>query len=356
MELIHQCNKSGNQVMLIRGFGSERDDAEAELLRAGVPLALSDRAIWAALHPGLPSKFLLARDASGQACGGVAIEEVKSRALPGHLIFKVKRFGSGLPTPVCRVLLQALAALARKVPRILRLQVNVFSRDSRADIEAILKELGFAEVRPPSSYRHTLVIDLNPTEDEIFASLDAGCRNKIRKTIKKSLQSLVIDDPAYADRLRELQQEALDRTDGQVHAVDWQDILKMSKQHPHLSRVFGLFLGEDTAPEKMAAFTWVLMNGDHGEYRAAGSSRPAWETIRYAKTMGAVWFDMGGVTLEGADENALEGISRFKRAFSRNVVEIGSEWAMEPAPAKARIATVVSLGASRLRNLIGKRR
>ena len=117
----------------------------------------------------------------------------------------------------------------------------------------------------------------------------------------------------------------------------------MSQQHPDLSRVFGLFLGEDTAPEKMAAFSWFLNNGDHGEYRAAGSNRriespvplgylPVWEVIRWAKAMGAEWFDMGGVTLEGADE-------------------IGSEWAMEPAPAKARIASVASNAASRLRDL-----
>ena len=235
-------------------------------------------------------------------------------------------------------------------------------RDSREDIEAILKELGFGEVRPPNSYRHALVIDLNPTEDEIFAAFDKGYRYEIRRTLKKSLQSRVIDQPVYANRLRELQMEALQRTDGQVHAEDWRGILKMSQQHPDLSRVFGLFLGEDTAPEKMAAFSWFLNNGDHGEYRAAGSNRriespvplgylPVWEVIRWAKAMGAEWFDMGGVTLEGADESALEGISRFKRSFSRNVVEVGSEWAMEPAPAKARIASVASNAASRLRDL-----
>jgi lipid II:glycine glycyltransferase (peptidoglycan interpeptide bridge formation enzyme) len=78
--------------------------------------------------------------------------------------------------------------------------------------------------------------------------------------------------------------------------------------------------------------------------------------IRWAKAKGAEWFDMGGVTLEGAAENALEGISHFKRNFSRNVVEVGSEWAIEPALARAKLAAVLSMSASHLRGLMRKRR
>jgi lipid II:glycine glycyltransferase (peptidoglycan interpeptide bridge formation enzyme) len=263
------------------------------------------------------------------------------------------------------VLLQAVAILAKRLPRVLRVQVSVFSRDRREEIEAILKELVFARTPPASSYRYTLVIDLKPTEDEIFASLDKGARYEIRRTAKKQLRCLVIDNPMYGDRLRELQEEALHRTDGQTHAENWQGILEMSREHPELSRVFGMFLGDDSAPQEMAAFSWVLNNGDHGEYRAAGSTRrieapvplgylPVWEMIRWAKATGSDWFDMGGVTLEGADQNALEGISRFKRTFSRNVAEVGSEWVMEPSPGKAKIASVISNSTEQLRRLVKK--
>ena len=73
MEIVHQCGKSGLQVLLIRGLGSERDRAEREVLEAGIPLALSNRAVWAPLHRWEPW-FLLVRDASGHARAGVAIE------------------------------------------------------------------------------------------------------------------------------------------------------------------------------------------------------------------------------------------------------------------------------------------
>jgi lipid II:glycine glycyltransferase (peptidoglycan interpeptide bridge formation enzyme) len=142
--------------------------------------------------------------------------------------------------------------------------------------------------------------------------------------------------------------------------------LKLSKNSPHLSRVIGLFSGEDASPEKMEAFLWVCNHGDHVEYRAAGSARQtdsripygyllAWEMIRWAKAEGAEWFDMGGVTLAEGDEPELEGISRFKRYFSRDVVEVGAEWVLEPLPMRARIATLVSYGALSLRNLMEKR-
>jgi lipid II:glycine glycyltransferase (peptidoglycan interpeptide bridge formation enzyme) len=286
--------------------------------------------------------------------------------MPGHVILRVAKFGGRLPGEVCQVALQAVTKLARNTPRLLRLQLNVFSRNRRETIGKTLEELGFREVRPPSSYRHTLVIDLKPSEDEIFASLGKSARRRIRETVKLSLRSVVITDPLYAERLKELQREALRRTGGHSPSEDWQGILRMSKEHPNLSRVVGLFLGEDTAPENMGAFGWVCNNGDHGEYRAAGSTRRSdvrlplgyllvWDMIRWAKATGAEWFDMGGVTLAEGDETALKGISEFKRFFSSEVVEVGAEWVLEPAPVRARIASEVSNGAQRIRRWMGKR-
>jgi len=366
MEIVHQNSQTGFQVLLICGLGSEREAAEQELRAAGVPMAIADRAIWATEDRGLQPRFLLARDASGRACGGVAIEESRTRALPGHVVLKVRRFGNGLPIEVCRGLAEALASVAKNAPRVLRLQVNVFSPDNREAIDGIFKEIGFAEVQPPSSYRHTLVIDLKPTDDEVFATFSKSARQAIRDTTKKGLKSIILTEPKYAERLNQLQEEALRRTGGDFHADDWEETLRLSREHPNLSCIFGLFLGDGTAPEDMVAFSWVMNQGDHGEYRAAGSTRrsdikvslgylPVWEMIRWSKATGAIWFDMGGVTLEGSGDSALEGISAFKRYFSQKVAEVGSEWAFEPSPAKAKFASLFSDVARQLRGSLIKR-
>ena len=362
MELVHRCSDTGLQVMLIRGLGSERDCAEGEVLEAGLPLALSHRAVWAAHVGRWEPVFMLVHDEAGRACGGFAIEEVRTRAMPGHVILRVGRFGGNLSDEVCRVALQAMIKLAKSSPRVLRIQVNVFSRDRRVAIGNLLEELGFREIQPPSSYRNTLVIDLRPTEDEIFASLGKSARKRIRQTAKMSLQSVAISDPVYAERLKELQQAAFKRTGGHIISEDWRGILKMSHDHPNLSRVIGSFPSEVTAPSNMAAFGWVCNHGDHAEYRSAGSTKQSgqvpfgslvlWEMIRWAKSTGAQWFDMGGVTLGEGDDSALEGISQFKMYFSHEVVEVGAEWVFEPAPVRARIGDFVSNSASRIRTWI----
>lgn len=346
--------------MLIRGLGEERERAEKEVSDAGVLLGLSHRAVWAKyVYHGEPW-FLLVRDLSGRACAGVAIEKVHTRALPGHAILRVGKFGGGLPGEVCKIALQGLTRVARNKPRVLWLQLNLFSREGNGEITDTLNDLGYQEVRPPSSYRHTLVIDLKPAEEEIFAALGKSARKRIKETMKMSLRSVAIEDPVYAGRLKELQLEALRRTGGHSPSEDWRRILKMSQEYPNSSRVFGLFLGDDTAPESMGAFGWVCNHGDHGEYRAAGSQRRSdvripfsylllWDMIRWSKETGAEWFDMGGVTLSDGEEPALKGISEFKRHFSREVVEVGSERILNVAPARARIVMTVSNSASRLR-------
>ena len=365
MDQIYQCSKSGLTVSLIKGLGSERDMAERELADVGFVLPLSCRAVWASNLNRWEPWFLVVKGTDGRACAGVGIEQAHTRAMPGYRILRVRRFGDSLPTNICQIILAGLNELARKYPRILRVQVQVFSREKREEIGALLEDLGFRENLPPTVYRHTLVIDLRPGEEEIFATFNDSSRNKIRKTMRKSGQSVVITDPIYSERLKELQQEALNRTGGHIAGEDWNAVLKLSREHPEISQVFGLFLGEDKSPDSMAAFGWVCNHGDHGEYRAAGSTRRpdvkipfgylvAWDMIRWAKATGAVWFDMGGVTVADGTEPALEGISNFKRSFSREVAEVGAEWIIEPSPMHARIADAVSQGTHRLRGLITK--
>ena len=366
MQLIYQGSETGLQVLLVRGLGSERDSAEREVLEAGVALPLSHRAVWVTNLQHSESLFLLVRDASGRACGGVAIEKVATRALPGHVILRVGKFGGSLPAAVCQAQISAIAILARSIPRVLRVELNMFSRKGFEAFAETLKDLGFREARPPSSYRHTLVIDLRPSEEEIFAAFGKSARKRIRETMKMSLKSIAIGDPVYAGRLLELQQEALRRTGGHIDPVSWKGILKLSADHPGLSRVFGLFPSEDLAPENMGAFAWVCNHGDHAEYCLAGSKSRGevripfgyllvWDMVRWAKAVGAEWFDMGGVTVAGGDETSLEGISEFKRYFSHAIEEVGAEWQLEPVPVRARIAAMVSNSARGMQRLILQR-
>jgi hypothetical protein len=353
MDSVYIDNVTGLRAVLIHGAGIERECAEHELLEAGVCLPLPHRSFWLANGTHDDRLFLLIRDTKGTARGGLEIEQIHPRTMPGHVILQVRMFGGNLSGDVCRVALQALRAISLGMHRVLRLNVRVFSRDAQADIANTMREIGYCEVRKPTRYRHTLAIDLRPTEEEIFASISKGTRRKIKDAYKLSAKSVSLTDPSYVGRLADLQQESLDRTGGKIADMDWENVLRMSKEHPGHSQVLGAFVGDDISPDHMYAFGWACCHGKWVEHRSMGTTRQegmrvpvghmlVWDLVRWAKTTGAEWFDMGGITLGNPGEEALEGISNFKRLFSNEVLEVGSEWMLEPRPRRARIADVLS--------------
>lgn len=338
---------------LVYGLGEERIQAEKDLRDAGICLPLPQRAVWAENVNHTDPLFLLIRKPGGAAYSGLGFERIHPRSMPGHSILQVRMFGGNLPPECRKVTLDALRIVASTMKRVLRLKVNVFSRTDQEEITKLMRDLGYCELQTRSRYRHTLAIDLRPSEEEIFATISKQTRKKIRDAYKMSGHSVSLTDPIYAKRIEELQQESLSRTGGMIAQIHWEGVLKMSREYPDISRVLGAFVGDDISPDRMYAFGWACCHGDHVEHHSMGTSRPdgmkvpighmlVWDLVSWSKTTGAEWFDMGGVTLGNPGEEALEGISNFKRLFSDNVVEVGSEWILEPRPIRARIVDAIS--------------
>ncbi len=353
MDIICKEAAADLDVALIYGLGDDRTQAEQELLDAGIYLPLPQRAIWAECVNQIDPLFFLIRKSGSAACGGLGFERIRPRSMPGHSILQVRMFGGNLPSEYRKVTLEALRIVASTLKRVLRLKVDIFSRTDQEEITKMMRDLGYRELQTRTRYKHTLAIDLRPTEEEIFSAISKGTRRKIRDASKMSGHSVPLTDPIYAKRIEELQQESLSRTGGKIAPINWEGVLKMSREHPNVSRVLGAFVGDDLSPNQMYAFGWACCHGDHVEHHSMGSSRPdgmkvpvghmlVWDLICWAKTTGAAWFDMGGITLGNPGEEALAGISNFKRLFSDNVVEVGSEWILEPRPIRARIADALS--------------
>ena len=183
---------------------------------------------------------------------------------------------------------------------------------------------------------------------------------------KQRCMSRPLTDPIYAERIGVLQGETLTHSGGVTERPDWRSILELSRQHPELSRIVGLFSSpEDLDPANLLGFAWGTSHGDHVEYRAAGMTRIEgknisvgyplmWALILWAKQSGAAWFDMGGVTLPETPDDPLAGISDFKRMFSQVTEEVGEEWTLEPHPAKTRLANLLGKGGRQAASLLGK--
>jgi FemAB family len=298
-----------------------------------------------------------------------ALIEARTRALYGHFIWCIERFGPAANEEARTAALHAVVEHAYEYRRLLGIRLEVFSPDAqvRGHTGQVARELGFFKREKTRMYTDTIAVNLRPSEAEIFASLHPTARRHIRATAKHQVEIGIIDDPAYARRMTELSQETLRRTQGHPERRDWASIIQFSRVNPTLSRIVGLYDQDLQRPESLLAFAWGRHHGDHGDYAVAASTRNthfkmplgyalAWDLMCWAKRNGAIWFDFGGITAGhfGTDD-PLGGVSDFKRYFGGDVITVGEEWLLEPHPFKAKVANAVSAGAALMRRLAGRR-
>jgi hypothetical protein len=291
----------------------------------------------------------------------------RSRVLPGHYSLRVEQLDA-LPSAVLEPTIAALTELVRSDARFLRLSIRLFSRGDRREAASLLQRYGYRISTEPDMYRYTLTLNLLDDEQAIYSGLHRSARRNIRHMHQSSLVQRTLTDTIYADRIGALQNESMGRHGGRHKNLDWQSILRLSQLHPDLSRISGLFVSEgDSSPEALVAFGWGTMQGSHGTYTAAGTTRLPniraafsypllWDLILWARQQGAEWFDLGGVTVGDQPNDHLRGISRFKGFFSRTIEEISEEWYLEPNPYRASLARLPSRGMRFFSSLFGGRR
>jgi predicted ATP-grasp superfamily ATP-dependent carboligase len=358
-QLLYQSD-SGLKVRLLRHPDPERQRCEREILESGIPMPLPSRNAWADVLVDAKSWFLAIEDPrTGRCRGGFALLVDRSRAVPGHLLLRAERIGSNLPPVLQDSAIVAFSRLARQTSRVLRATVEVVTFDDtrRQELGAALTRHGFRRLEQPRNYSQTVVIDLRPDEESIFASLAKKARRDLRAVEKLPVEVRLIDNPQYSARMNDLLNETMTRTGGLPRTHDWESRIELSRAEPRLSRLVGLFHLDKKGPEGLLAFAWGCHHGDHAHYDIAASTRPPefkaplaysplWNLICWAKEEGASLFDLGGITPgDLASDDPLGGISDFKRWFSKVVVHAGDDWVLEPLPIRAKVAQMISDGA-----------
>ena len=193
----------------------------------------------------------------------------------------------------------------------LRVSVEVFLRDgeARARLGALLARAGFARKDACRNYARTLALDLRASESELLASFSEKARRGIRSVAKVPVEVRLVDDVALASRLEELSRTTLARTGAWYEARwDWGGVIELSRRLPDAARLTGLFRTDRDGSEALIGFAWGWWNGQSVTYGVGASSRPPdlhgvqigypmmWDLIRWAKRIGATWFDLGGVS------------------------------------------------------------
>lgn len=334
--------------------GERWSQIEEEALQASGQPGLYHSAAWAEHGPGDNYALIVLRDGTGDIVGRFSVRGDQSRALPGHRLLTVERFGNGLPAEMLEPAAMALARYALQDRWTLQIRVGILSRTNRDAAAAALKSSGFRQAERPNSYTHTPTLDLSGDADAVFRRLRKTARKNLHQATQAGLRVRTLTDPAYAERLAMLERLSMARTGGRSGSRRWASLLELSKDHPQLSRISGLFLSnEEDGPDKLMAFAWGTMQGDHGTYTSAGTMRQPglkvslgypllWDLIAWSHQQHAAWFDFGGITMRDPNQDPLVGISAFKRHFTHTIEHVGDEWVLEPHPIRARLARAAS--------------
>jgi GNAT acetyltransferase-like protein len=338
-------------------------EAEAALDRKGFAIPLPSRAAWGRLLGGRLHRHAIAIDGAGSYGATLGFSLTPTRALPGHQILRLEAVGDAYGTAAGRALVGHAAQYAREHFRILRVVVELECREdsAREKLRTTLRESGFTPGPAERVAPYTLALELSPDEGTLLAGLGRSTRQNVRNAEKHGLQLETLSDPELSDRMNELLGASLTRTGGQVERVEWRTIMELSKALPQRSRLIGAFHGDTRDSAALVGFAWCMHHGDRAEYSHGASARlpgvrlpilypVLWDLIVWAKREGAQWFDFGGITQGSAGSaDALGGISDFKRGFSKQEIDFGEEWVLEPSPAKARIARLASAAMEGLR-------
>lgn len=348
------------KVELITEAGAAWEVCEARLDARGTALPLYHRAIWAraVAAGGVRNSLVAIRGSDGHCLAGFAIEIARSRALPGHRLLSILRVGigsGGLDESALEAGLAELSALVRRDGSVLRVTVDAFAlgTGARSLTAQALARHGFLRVPTTRSYERTLLLDLAPTEDALFAGLHKNARQGIRNVSKFPVRLATARSGDLASRLEQLSDDTRERTGGERRHLDWRSFIDMSSRASNLSRIAILERTDRSGPDSLLAFAWGCIHGDVAEYSESGSARPGdlkistsyallWDLIVWAKRGGAKWFDLGGVTGGGTESSdPLGGISDFKRRFSQREVDVGEQWEFYPHPRRAALANAI---------------
>ena len=335
------------RLTIVSGGGSRHVADVAELASRGLALP-HDHASWPRYNTTARWVWARVEDDDGRPISGFAIELRRSRRLPGMRIGRIRRFGRDLHAPLIPVAGELLTAAARKIPRLLRLDVELFDEDEQRR-NALARSLAAHGWQPAPSldYEETLKLPLAGRDDEtLLAGCNARTRRNIRRTLRRpELRFEPVSSTRWRARLRQLHRASFERTGGHAPELDVDGMLAEAASGRD-STLIGCFDASRPAAERLIAFAWITAQGDHAVYahagaiRGGGSGAPGavimWEAIRWARDRGFDWFDLGGVTSD--EQSPLAGISTFKRGYAQTRLRVAQSLRHTPSPLFAGIA------------------
>lgn len=201
-----------------------------------------------------------------------------------------------------------------------------------------LKRRGWEYSSDQIQFRNTVIIDLNPSEEELLARMKQKTRYNIRLAEKKGVSLCVgkLDDLSMLYKMyaeTSVRDGFVIRDEGYYKTV-W--TLFMNSTEPTCEPLIAEVDGEPVA----AIFVFYFAGCAYYVY---GMSRDAhrekmpnyllqWEAIKRAKARGCVVYDLWGAPEVFDESDSMWGVYRFKEGLGGRVVHTLGAWDFAPSP------------------------
>ncbi|MDN4480478.1 lipid II:glycine glycyltransferase FemX [Demequina muriae] len=231
--------------------------------------------------------------------------------------------------------------------------VRLHARHPASDLHELLQTV---------TYDRTVVIDLTPEEDDIFASFAKRRRTGIRKALRDENFDLTDESGLSREAFGELYaiyEETAERDDFGIYEADtYYAMVAALGEHARVFVARRTDSGTDDAPaEPGRAVAWVIVTTYDGKATSyyAGANHEArgtnavmllrWHVMRVLKAEGVTQYDLMGV--DSARAPQLKSVGDFKRQFA-DETEVDGAWDVAVKPLRYRALTL----ALRLKRLL----
>jgi lipid II:glycine glycyltransferase (peptidoglycan interpeptide bridge formation enzyme) len=216
-----------------------------------------------------------------------------------------------------------------------------------------LKKLGLRMSAHPLFTKYTFVLDLTPSEDEIFKKLHGKTRYNIKIAQRHSVTISEKETPEAFETYLQLTAQTTKRQNFYAHTPNYHttqwDILSHTAAAPYTSLTSHLLLANYN---KKTLAAWILFvfkdtlyypyGASSNEHRETMSSNLImWEAIKFGKKLGLKKFDMWGAL--GPDPDPTDswfGFHRFKQGYRPDHVEFVGSFDLVLNPVLYRVYSV----------------
>ncbi|MFA5926730.1 MAG: peptidoglycan bridge formation glycyltransferase FemA/FemB family protein [Patescibacteria group bacterium] len=216
-------------------------------------------------------------------------------------------------------------------------------RDTRYEIRKLGFRKSFEEMQP----EHTLVLDINNTEEDILAQMKPKGRYNIKIASKNQIEIMVSDKPGQElDHFYELYETMARRQNiSRRNKAYFEALLEIMSRLGYI-RVYNAVATVENKKHVLAAAI-ICFYGERATYLFGGSSNEHrnlmapyllhWQIIKDAKQIGCSEYDLFGVAPNDDEKHPWAGVTRFKNQFGGKRVDLVGSWDLVFKPTEYEI-------------------